>query len=398
MILCLAANPAVDKTFLVDRLTVDAIHRPRGFMQLPGGKGLNVARALQSLGSEATAVTILGGGTGRWIQDSLKVEGIRTLAAWTDTETRACLSVSDQTTGELTEFYEDPLPIDEIVWERFSSLVRDELNKVVWMTISGTLPEGAPDDAYSELIAIAKDARVKVAVDTRGSALEDCLDAGPDLVKINQIEAAEILEGDVNSETQVIQACRDIADRTGGGVVITRSGRGAVGIDADGTGWSGVVDASRRYSVGSGDSFLAGFVRTLERNGTFEEAMKSALGAAVANAEQPGAGRLSVPVAAAYAEEARLLHVGLPHSHDPDRWIILEEGQDPAEVLGRSETTPPREEGPVGPDEEPAIEEPRSISLVETSTEDAAPQTISIVDQPEDDETPSAGTSWLRPT
>ena len=403
MILCLAANPAVDKTFLVERLTVDSIHRPRGFMQLPGGKGLNVARALRSLGSEVTAVTILGGGTGRWIDDTLKVESIPALAAWTDTETRSCLSVSDQTTGTLTEFYEDPLPIDEDVWERFIALVHGELHRVIWMTISGSLPEGAPEDGYADLIERARQARVRVAVDTRGPFLENCLDARPDLVKINNHEAAEVLGRDVVSETQVIQACRELGERTGGAVVITRSRRGAVGIDSDGTGWSGVVDASRRYAVGSGDCFLAGFVRALERGQSFEEAMKAALGAAVANAEQPGAGRLSVPAAAAFAREARLLHVGLPHSEDSDRWIILEEGQDPEEVIGRSATTP----GPVAEFaelEEITLDEPVSEEAAErpevSLVEDPAPDPdrghdhISLVDLPEDDESPSASASW----
>ena len=45
MIVCLAANPSVDRLFEVERLVKGDIHRPSGFVQVAGGKGLNVARA-----------------------------------------------------------------------------------------------------------------------------------------------------------------------------------------------------------------------------------------------------------------------------------------------------------------------------------------------------------------
>ena len=40
MIVCLAANPSVDKLFEIERLVLGAIHRPEGFVQVAGGKGL----------------------------------------------------------------------------------------------------------------------------------------------------------------------------------------------------------------------------------------------------------------------------------------------------------------------------------------------------------------------
>jgi len=45
VIVCLAANPSIDKLFEIDRLVKGDIHRPQGFVQAAGGKGLNVARA-----------------------------------------------------------------------------------------------------------------------------------------------------------------------------------------------------------------------------------------------------------------------------------------------------------------------------------------------------------------
>jgi fructose-1-phosphate kinase PfkB-like protein len=47
-----------------------------------------------------------------------------------------------------------------------------------------------------------------------------------------------------------------------------------------------------RYPVGSGDAFLAGLVVCLDRGSQWEDALRLALGAATANAELPGAGKL----------------------------------------------------------------------------------------------------------
>ena len=94
MIVCLAANPSVDRLFEVERLVKGDIHRPSGFVQVAGGKGLNVARAARSLGADVCAVALLRGHTGRWLQESLVAEGVEGEFVWTHGESRSSLSVA----------------------------------------------------------------------------------------------------------------------------------------------------------------------------------------------------------------------------------------------------------------------------------------------------------------
>src|SRR2546429_8668584 len=75
MIVCLAANPSIDKLFEVDRLIKGDIHRPLGLVATAGGKGLNVARAAHTLGGEAAAVSLLRGHAGKWLGEQLPAEG-----------------------------------------------------------------------------------------------------------------------------------------------------------------------------------------------------------------------------------------------------------------------------------------------------------------------------------
>ena len=59
----------------------------------------------------------------------------------------------------------------------------------------------------------------------------------------------------------------------------------------DGSLFEGVLYVRGRYPVGSGDAFLAGLVTALEA-GSWEDALRLALGAGAANAELPGAARI----------------------------------------------------------------------------------------------------------
>jgi fructose-1-phosphate kinase PfkB-like protein len=102
VIVCVAPNPSIDKLFSVPRLEPGAIHRPASFVQVPGGKGLNVARAAFTLGADVRAVALLGGHHGRWIATELVALGLPYTAVWHDGETRSSLSVADADSESLT--------------------------------------------------------------------------------------------------------------------------------------------------------------------------------------------------------------------------------------------------------------------------------------------------------
>ncbi len=73
---------------------------------------------------------------------------------------------------------------------------------------------------------------------------------------------------------------------------MTRGAEGVVLAAPDGTLYEGMLYVRGRYPVGSGDAFLAGLATALDRDLGWDEALALALGAATANAEIPGAGRL----------------------------------------------------------------------------------------------------------
>jgi len=295
MLVCLAANPSIDKIFEIDRLVRGDIHRPAGFVQTAGGKGLNVARAAHALGADVRVVAILRGHAGKWIQEQLGAEGVRGAFVWCHGENRSSLSVADRETASLTEFYEHGSVVPSATWAEYLAEVDALLAEASWLTISGSVPRGAPDEGYRDLVREARSRGVQVALDADGDRLRLALDARPDVVKVNQAEAAELLGVPTSRRDEALAAAdklRDLAGGDGHAGIVTRGADGVVVAAADGTRYEGRLYVRHRYPVGSGDSFLAGLVTSLMHGVRWPDALGIALGAATANAELPGAGRL----------------------------------------------------------------------------------------------------------
>jgi 1-phosphofructokinase family hexose kinase len=307
VIVCLAANPSVDRLFEVERLVKGDIHRPSGFVQVPGGKGLNVARAAHSLGADVSAVALLRGHSGRWLQEALAAEGVEGTYVWTHGESRSSLSVADRETAGLTEFYEHGAVAPDAAWVELTHAAVTRCSPGAWLTISGSMPRGAPDEGYRDLIEEVRDAGVRVALDAEGERLRLALSAGPDVVKVNVAEAGELLGVPTARRDDSLAAASKIRHMAGGdghAGIVTRGAEGVMLAGPDGTLYEGVLYVRGRYPVASGDSFLAGLVTALDRAMGWEDALRVALGAGAANAELPGAARLDPSRAQALAERA----------------------------------------------------------------------------------------------
>ena len=112
------------------------------------------------LGARVTVAAIVAGRAGEWIAERLVETGIDAALVRDGglAETRTCLSVLDRSTGRLTEFYEpgtaDPAGRRGPAFEDAS---RAELGEgdVAAVVCSGSLPPGAPEDAYARIVRLA---------------------------------------------------------------------------------------------------------------------------------------------------------------------------------------------------------------------------------------------------
>ena len=305
-LVCVSANPAIDKTVAVDVLRSGEIHRPVILAMLPGGKALNVARAASRLGLDVCAVAITAGHAGRWFEDALTMRSIRGRFVRINGETRTCTSILDRSTGRLTELYEAGPPLPPDTWRELEAVLAEELTagadpERTLVVASGSLPPGAPEDGFGRLAAVGAAHDARIAVDTGQLGLARALPARPWLVKVNAAEAGAATGVPTSDEGGAVAAARAL--RVAGATIalVTRGTAGAVLVTDEGAWRIGPPPERGPYTVGSGDALVAGFARALADGHPLPEAARRGAATAAANALGPGQGELDP------ADAARLL-------------------------------------------------------------------------------------------
>ena len=333
-LVCVALSPSIDVTYVVPALVPGAIHRPPQVYRVAGGKGFNVARAAHTLGATVVATGVLGGDTGAWMVTMLARTGIRMAPVAGSRPTRTCVSVADRSTGELTEFYEPAPAITPRAWaELLATVARVCEEHPSWVSLSGSLPPGPVPEAIADLVAAAKGAGARVAVDTHSTALAAAVGAGADLVKVNVAEAAAVLgmgpgtgypaddpEADPDAGRRAVRDPAldpaELAAKLLAAFPDTELARVTAGEDdavlagRDGTALRLGLDVHGDFPVGSGDSLLGGLLTGLAgRPGDVVAAARLAVAAGAANALTPGAGVLDAATAHKLAERVRVTQI-----------------------------------------------------------------------------------------
>jgi 1-phosphofructokinase family hexose kinase len=283
------------------------IYRPEGLLIAPGGKSINVARALRCLGGESLCCGFLGGHNGRWLAALAEQEGQPAVWTWIEGETRTCTIVTDPITGAATVLNENGPQVTAADWLRLSQSVLDLVSGKTGVCFSGSLPPGSPQAAFVELVRAVRAKGMPVWVDTSGEVLRAVLDAGTGaIIKVNGDEAGAILGRAIPDAESALAAAETLQIRTGAPVVLTLGADGAV--MAQGAGRYRVQPPRVKIMdvVGSGDSFLAGLALATSRREDPGEALRQAAAAGAANVMTVGGGSLTRADFEAVLAETRL--------------------------------------------------------------------------------------------
>lgn len=292
MILCVTPNPAIDRTLVVPGFKPGAVFRPASQLAAPGGKGVNVARAVHVLGGQALCAGFIGGGTGRQLAELAEREGLNAAWTWIAGETRTCIIVADPD-AEATVINENGPVVTAVEWARLEADILRESARSSAVCFSGSLPQGAPPEVFARLLRTLREAGRTVWVDTSGAALAAALTVPGLNIKVNDEEAGAALELAVQDIGSAASAAAELRARGVAIAVLTLGGQGAVLAHEAGCWHAQPPPVKVMSSVGSGDSFLAGLVQGLAADLTPDEALRWGAAAGTANAMSVVGGRFS---------------------------------------------------------------------------------------------------------
>jgi 1-phosphofructokinase len=320
-VVTLTANPSLDRTLaLPGPLERGAVARLGVSRSEPGGKGVNVARAVAAAGAEV--VTVLPAGDGDPVLRALQALGLRltTVPIPSPVRTNYTLTEPDGTTTKLNE---PGAPLDEAARAALLAAVRDAAVGARWVALSGSLPPGTPVDWYAALVRALRESGARIAVDTSEAPLLALLaagrDAAPDLLKPNTEELAQLAgttEEELDADPEALLAAvatlhaRGVAE-----VLLTLGGAGAVLSTAGGDVWSARAPRiTVRSTVGAGDSSLAGYLLADLAGQDGATRLQTAVAYGSASASLPGS---AVPTPAQADRTAVQVVAGAPGTGHP---------------------------------------------------------------------------------
>src|SRR5580704_14501739 len=296
-IICVSANPAMDRRVYVDSLIPGEVNRGRSSLAMPGGKAAHVAMAARSLGIEANWIGFLGGASGDKNKMELRKLAVDVSPIRTAASTRVNLEIIEDS-GKITEVLEPGGNISSGEQTELLRLYSQNLSekwKGALVAISGSLPPGVPASFCGALVDIAKKAGSAVFLDTSGDALKAGLSARPSFVKPNRKEAEALLGRGLPDLQAVVTGAREIILMSAQSAAITLGAEGLVWVESkNAPAWFAQPPRLKAIStVGCGDTTLAGFAYAAMHGLTGEEALRFATACGAANCLAEFEGRIS---------------------------------------------------------------------------------------------------------
>jgi 6-phosphofructokinase 2 len=287
-IITVTLNPAIDKSSTIPQLLPEKKLKCTIPFFEPGGGGINVARALKKLGTDATAIYLAGGYTGNFFTQLLNNESISCAAIEIAHHTRENLIVLDSSANLQYRFGMPGPVVAEHEWKNLLETL-DAINEVDFIVASGSIPQGVPTDIFARIAALAKKKNARCIVDTSGAALQNAAEEGLFLIKPNINELSALTGKDELPAGLVADAAREvIAKGNCEYVMVSMGAAGAMLVSGDEAKQITAPDVIRKSTVGAGDSMVAGIVYSLSKGHTIMQAAQYGVACGTAATMNPG--------------------------------------------------------------------------------------------------------------
>lgn len=293
-VITVTPNPAWDVTYEVPALVPGGLHRIARVHRRLGGKGVNAARVLTTLGHDAVAVIpgpdgLDDAGAGHHGLDLRVVAGLPALRQ------TVVVQAGDGSTTSLWEPGHHAAPgAGQALLAHVTGLLAGSAGLIV----AGSLPPGLEPALPARLAAAAVSSGVPVVVDTSGPALAAAA-AVPGVVLVpNAAELAELTGAPCDDPAAAAAAARALlAPRGAGGgpcaVIVTLGPAGLAAVTGDGT-WHGRLPRPLPGNpTGAGDAAAAAIVAGLAARDTWPQIVRDAVAASAAAVLSPVAGQIS---------------------------------------------------------------------------------------------------------
>jgi len=288
MIITVTLNPALDKTIEIEEFKIGSVNRIVSTRVDAGGKGINVSKVIKELQHESLALGFLGGSSGNHIKSYLDNLDINNDFLSVKGETRTNFKIIDKVNNTHTDINENGPGLEEEDITNIKEKVMKYCKDDSLVVLSGSVPSGACSGIYGEIIKDIKNKGGKVILDADGELLIQGIKAGPYMVKPNIDELEKAFGIILDNEDKVIETAKKILEYGVKYVVISLGSEGSIFVSNDKVARVKGIKVEVKSTVGAGDSMVAALAIAVEKDYSFEEAIKLACATSTANVMTEG--------------------------------------------------------------------------------------------------------------
>lgn len=235
----------------------------------------------------------MGGLGGRFIESSMEEAGIECHFTKIRGETRTNTNILGED-GAVTELLEPGPPVTEKELAQFRKQFLGCLERCGTVVLSGSAPEGVPENIYGQLIEECHAAGCRVLLDTSGELLREGAKALPDLVKPNRKELEYLAGRELPSKEELLKEARGLVRSGVGRVVVSLGEEGLLYVDREQELYQPAKRVAAVNTVGCGDTVTASFCMSLLAGEAVDISLRKASALAAVNAVRGGNGNISM--------------------------------------------------------------------------------------------------------
>ncbi len=291
-IITVTVNTAIDLLLEVESFVPGETLSAERAEEFASGKGINVAKAVESLGH---AVLCLGFAGARSIDafHALQTERFKTDLTVVSGKTRTNITLHDSASGRETHIRTAGFSVTDHDCRELIESIKMHTEPGAIVIISGSLPPGSPDDFYRSLIKVCRERGMTTFLDASGPGLSLGIEAKPDAIKPNQQELEALLGKSLPDENSIAEAARELVGQGIQRVYVSRGEHGCIAV-SENMAVSAYLNETPEWivsRVGCGDALVAGLAVAAGQGLDAKAALRLGVACGTVNLYSPEPGR-----------------------------------------------------------------------------------------------------------
>jgi len=296
-------NPTVDEIYEIENFHVGGTFKVNNKIIYPVGKAISFSLGIRELNEKQEllkVIALIGKEEIMLYSNFLKSKNIDFEFIEVNGKTRSNKTINDPRNKTTTHIREKGFDVNEGELLNFYQTLQNNVEEGDICVFSGSLPSNLSNSIYFELINFCHKMGASCILDSSGDALIYGIKANPEIIKPNLVELSQILDkSELNTldfqdihETCItlFKNARTLLNEKLKIILITLGDKGALCETKDCHIYGNVKINHPIDTVGSGDSFLSGFITSFFLKKNITECFKMAIACGAANTLIPGPG------------------------------------------------------------------------------------------------------------